>query len=72
MMAYMQGQIQVLWGLKFIQFWDPFWEKEYKIINTKLGMKVSVYLEWEKKSQQITEFKKLTNITNIRKSRKIT
>jgi len=68
MMAYMQGQIQVLWGLKFIQFW----EKEYKTTNTKLGMKVSVYLEWEKKSQQITKFKKLTNITNIRKSRKIT
>jgi hypothetical protein len=52
MTAYMQGQIQVLWGLKLTQFWDPFWEKEYKITNTKVGIKVSAYLEWEKESQQ--------------------
>jgi hypothetical protein len=40
-------------------------------MNTKLGMEVNIYLECEEKSQQIKNFKKLTNTTNITKSRKI-
>jgi hypothetical protein len=30
-------------------------------MKTKLGTKVNIYLEWEGKLQQITDFKKLTN-----------
>lgn len=33
-------------------FGSPFLEKRLRITNTKLGMKVNIYLEWEKKSQQ--------------------
>jgi hypothetical protein len=39
-------------------------------MNTKLGMKVNIYLEREKKSQQIMNFKKLTNTTNFTRSPK--
>lgn len=53
-------------------FWDPLEEKEYQITNTKLGMKVNVYLERKKTSQQITKLKMLTNTTNITRSRKVT
>jgi len=38
-----QGRMQVLWGLKLIQVLGPFREKEYKITNTKLGMKVKMF-----------------------------
>ena len=37
------------------------YEKGYKIMKTKLGTKVNIYLEWERKSQQFTDFKKLIN-----------
>jgi len=30
----------------------------FKSKNTKLGMKVNMYLEWEKKPQQINKYKK--------------
>jgi len=38
-------------------------------MNTKLGTKVNMYLEWENKSQQITNFKK--KLTNTKKNHKI-
>lgn len=41
-------------GIVYI-FWVILLEKEYKIINTKLDMKVNIYLEWENKLQQINE-----------------
>ena len=41
-------------------------------MNTELGMKVNIYLQWEKKPQQITNLKKLTNSKNITKFRKVT
>jgi len=47
-------------------------KKEYYIMNSELGTKVNIYFKWEKKSQQITNLKKLADITNITKSRKIT
>ena len=40
-------------------------------MNTKLGMKVNIYFEWENKSQQMINFKKPTNTTNIIESRRI-
>ena len=40
-------------------------------MNLKLGTKLNIYFKWEKKSQQIRNLKKLTDITNIMKSRKI-
>jgi len=36
-------------------------EKEHKIMKTKFGMQVNFYLELERKSQPITDFKELTN-----------
>ena len=41
-------------------------------MNSKLGTKINIYFKRAKKSQQITNLKKLTDITNIMKSRKIT
>ena len=41
-------------------------------MNSELGTKVNIYFKWEKKSQQINNLKKLADITNITKSRKIT
>jgi hypothetical protein len=38
---YYQGQIQVLWGVKFPQFWGPL-KKEYKIMDTQLVTKVNI------------------------------
>ena len=38
-----QGPIQVLWGLKLIQFWGPLYGKEHKITNKKLGTKMNIY-----------------------------
>jgi prophage antirepressor-like protein len=49
-----------------MQFLGPSLRKN----NTKLGTKVNVYLEREKQSQQITNLKKLTNITNIKNPEK--
>jgi hypothetical protein len=48
-------------------------EELFKKNNTKLLTKVNIYLEWEKKSQHITNLKKkLTNTTYITKTRKKT
>ena len=42
---YTQRWIQVLWGLKLIQYLGPSSkEKKYKITNTKLGTNVDIYL----------------------------
>jgi hypothetical protein len=41
-------------------------------MNSKLGTRVNIYFKWTKKSQQITHLKKLADIKNITKSRKIT
>jgi hypothetical protein len=43
-----------------------------KITNIKLSAEGSIYLEWEKESQQISTLEILKNITNITISRKIT
>jgi hypothetical protein len=40
--------------------------------NKKLGTKVNIYLEREKKSEQIRNLKRLKNSTKIKKSRNIT
>ena len=34
--------------------------------NKKFGTKVNIYLEWEKKSEQIKNLKRLRNTTNIK------
>jgi len=39
-----QGHTQVFCDLKLIQFLEPSLRNEYKITNTKLGMKVNIYL----------------------------
>jgi len=57
-----------LWGLKFIKFLGPSLTKRIK----KLGTKVNIYLEREKKSEQIRNLKRLKNSTKIKKSRNIT
>jgi hypothetical protein len=46
-------------------------KKKYKIMNTKLDTKENIYLEWEKKSQQITNLKK-SDKYHKHNSRKIT
>ena len=51
----------------YIIFEELFMEK-----HTKLHTKVNIYLEREKKSQHITNFKKATNTTYITKPRKKT
>ena len=38
--------------------------------NTKLGMKVNIYLEWQKKSQQITNLKKTDKYSKHHKIQK--
>ena len=60
-----QGRIQVLLGLRRLQFLGHPLRKN----NTKLDRNVNIYLEWEKKSKQIINLKKLTNTTNITKFR---
>jgi hypothetical protein len=39
-----QGRIQVLGGLKLLQFLGLSLEREYKITTAKLGTKVNIYL----------------------------
>jgi len=43
-----QGQIQVLWGLKLMQFLGPPLRK-YKITYTIWGLKMDIYFKREKK-----------------------
>jgi hypothetical protein len=43
-LLFKQGWIQVLWGLKFVQFLGPLEGKDYNITYTKLGTKVNIYL----------------------------
>jgi hypothetical protein len=67
-----QGQIQVLWGLKLVQFLGPSLRKK-KIQNYEYKFRENEYLF--RKRKEITasyKLKTLTNITNITKSRKIT
>ena len=52
-------------------FWGLLKKKRKQNTNIKLGTKVNIYLEREKKSQQISNLKMPTNTTNITKSRKI-
>jgi hypothetical protein len=59
------------WGLNLPQFLVPFFRKRIKIKIRKLYMKLSNYLESEKQSRQITNLKRVTETTNITKSRKI-
>jgi len=43
-----QVWIQVCGAWSLYNFWDPAEEKEYQIVNTKLGTKVNIYLKWKK------------------------
>lgn len=56
----LQGKIQLLLILNLIQFGFSF-KKGIKIMDTKLDKKVNIYLKWENKSRQITNFQKPTN-----------
>jgi hypothetical protein len=53
-----------------IIFGTAFKKKNRKFSNIKLSTQVNIYLHWEKKWQYITNFKNLTNTTNITKSKK--
>ena len=60
---------QVVWVLRFIHFGERGSLRErMPTSNYKLGK----YSEWEKQWQQITNVKKLTNITDITKQKKTT
>jgi len=65
-----QRQIQVLWGLKLIQFLGPSLKK--KIQNYEYKFRESEYLFRMRKEITSHRLKTLTNITNVTKSRKIT
>jgi hypothetical protein len=68
---YRHGRIQVLWGLKRIQFLGPSLRTRKQNYEYEIRCK-SEYLFRIKKSQQITNLRKLINTTNVTKSRKIT
>lgn len=59
---FMGPEAHIIWGTFLIKF---------KITQTKWDTQVSTYWEWENKSQQMTNFTKPKDTSNIPKGRKI-
>lgn len=67
------GMGPVLWDLGFVQLGDPILKEQKQKRNPPIQNGIDrLCLLNEKINQQIPDFKKLTNLTNITKFRKIT
>ena len=66
-----QAWVQVLWGLKLIQFGGASSRRRIKIYKYEIEYERKCLLR-RKESQQMTIFLETANTTNITKSRKIT